>query len=194
MRKENNGIVEIDLIKLLKNNLNVNEYLTLIKINGEINDKEFPFTSTELTLKSLEEKEWLILEDNEIELSKKAYKLIGEKTINENTTTESNFDELFDIYPYRTPSGRILRSRNKIVSGKLTHNYCKLRDRYLRKVKTIDEHTEVLINTKTMISNANMRNSIEYLQQLETYINQNSWENYTEGKEDFSSSNNIIRL
>jgi len=46
--------IEINLVNLLKNNLNINEYLTIHKIAKTTDGYEFPFTSDQSHLDSLE--------------------------------------------------------------------------------------------------------------------------------------------
>lgn len=185
-------IIEINLVKLSKNKLNINEYLTIHKIAKNITGEEFPFSSEQKHLDSLEENEWIHQDDNSVNLTKKAELLIG---FNESKVTSDNFDELFDLYPHRTPSGRILRSRNKTVSGVLTKNYLVSKKKYLTKVSNLKLHNLILEATKKMSSQARMRGGMEYIQQLEVYINQNSWEKYMEDdNETFKSDSNTIRI
>ena len=48
------SIIEINLVQLAKNKMNINEYLTIHKIAKNITGDEFPFSSEQRHLDSLE--------------------------------------------------------------------------------------------------------------------------------------------
>ena len=185
-------LVEIDLVKLLRHELNVNEYLTLIKAYNNLNDKEdIPFFSDENSLESLVTKEWLSKRDGGLDLTKKAIMLVGDEAV--------EFDELFMLYPAKTPDGRILRSTNKEFRGRLTREYKVLKAKYLKKVRNVEMHTLVLDGTKKMLQDYKKRDSLNFLPLMETYMNQNQWERYitdepTTGRTSFGSRSNTERL
>jgi hypothetical protein len=49
-------IIEINLVKLTKNNLNINEYLTILKIVKQKKGDDIPFFSSDRHLESLQSK------------------------------------------------------------------------------------------------------------------------------------------
>lgn len=184
--------IEINLVNLLKNNLNINEYLTIHKIAKTTDGYEFPFTSDQSHLDSLEKDGWLTQSDESVELTNKSKKLIK---WNIKGITEEHFDKLFEMYPYRTPGGRVLRSRHKIIASSMTKNYSNLRDKYLRKVNSIELHDTIMESISKMLSDAKMRGGMDYLQQLDTFINQNSWEKYMgNDSNEVQNQSNIIKL
>jgi len=164
--------MEIDLIKLLNLNLNINEYLTLIKIDKSKNNINFPFTSTDRHLESLEEKGYINIDQNKvISFTDKGYNIVNPK---ENI----NFDELFELYPTRTPNGRILRTKNKEIKGRLTKEYKFLKQKYLLRVKDSATHQEVIKATQKMLNERKRNMSLDYLMKLEVYINKEYWQTY----------------
>jgi len=164
-------IIEIDLVKLARWELNINEYLTLLKIQEKENF-DLPFESSQKTIDSLVRKQFIQFnEDNSVVyLTNKAFKVVGKE--------EVDFDELFNLYPYKTPTGRILRTKNKEQLGKLTRDYKLLSEKYIRKVKNIDLHNTIIKATELMLKDYKKRGASDYLKKLETYINQNGWEPY----------------
>jgi len=163
-------MLEIDLVMLVRENLNINEYLTLVKAYNNLNGEDLPFSSTQQTLNNLELNGWLKSEDGGYQLTKKAIMLVGEEAI--------NFDEMFNLYPTKTPDGRILRAANKEFNGKLTADYKKLRDKYLKKIKNVAMHEMILDATSKMLSDYKKRGSLNYLPLMETFVNQSQWERY----------------
>ena len=169
-------VVEINLIQLLKLDLNVNEYLTLLKLRLIINeDIKFPFSSTEAHLQSLIAKGFLMVEGDSLKFTTK-----GEKVFKTAGTAiaESDFDKLFELYPYKTPSGRILRSKSKVVMGKTSRDYETLFRKYTSVIKNLDDHEAVINATKSMIYDAKRRGASEFLSKMEVYINQRGWEKF----------------
>lgn len=166
-------IIEIDLVKLIRWELNINEYLTLLKIE-EKDNYDIPFTSSREVINSLVGKKLIeFSEDNSIVyLTNKALKIVGKEKV--------NFNELFDLYPYKTPTGRILRTKNKEQLGKLTRDYKLLSEKYLRRVKNIELHNTIIQATNLMLKDYKRRGALDYLKKLETYINQNGWEPYVD--------------
>ena len=84
-----------------------------------------------------------------------------------------NFDEFWDASPASTRSGRVLRAVNKINSqGKPTHDYEVCKKKYLSKVKSVKLHENIVAIIKARVA----YNDYEFMNNLETYINQRKWE------------------
>jgi hypothetical protein len=170
--------MEISLAKIIRLGLNINEYLTLFKVNNDKDGVDFPFTSTINHINSLVEKGYLeYLKPNVIALTAKGMEVVKPKE-------EVNFDDLFLLYPAKTPNGRILRTRNKEIGGRLTREYKFLKDKYSLRVFDQELHQKVLLATKNMLSQRQRAGDLDYLQQLEVYINRNGWERYMDQEED----------
>lgn len=166
--------MEIDLIKLSKLNLTINEWLTLLKIDLIDNQSDIPFTSTTKTLDSLVEKDLISIDKNTGQISLTADGL----EILHPEEEKVNFDDLFNLYPVKTPNGRYLRIKNKTIGDKLTKEYKFLRDKYLMRVHDYKRHEQIIKATKVMLEDKKHTNSLDYLPQLEVYINKENWERY----------------
>lgn len=178
--------MEIDLIKLIKLDLNINEYLTLFKIDKNTQGINFPFTSTVQHIQSLKNKGFIDVDANQqIRFTQQGKDVINPKIV-------VDFDELFELYPSKTPNGRILRAKNKEISGRMTKEYKSLKDKYLLRVRDEEMHKKILEATKVMIAEKQKTGSINFLQQLEVYINGNVWERYMD--EDGNSTKDIMQL
>lgn len=160
--------ININLLELAKNNLTVNEYLTLVKIK----DRFVTYKSTIDEINSLKEKGFVDVKEEQIYLLDPSIKLM--QKYDEGNT---NFDELFELYPAEV-DGRILRSKSIRTRNRLTENYKTCRDKYNKKIKTQEEHEAVINGTKNMISLFEKEGRMKYLQNLVTFINQNTWEQY----------------
>lgn len=165
--------IKINLIQLIKAGLNINEYLTIYKVKCLAESIELPFASSSNWLDSCIAKGYLVGGEG-ICLTRKAEKLFDDY----NELTEEQFDELFELYPSQTPSGRVLRSKNKEVFGVKSKNYQILCKKYLSVIRKLDDHNVVMEATKNMINSHKQRGSLNYLKEMETFINQRGWESY----------------
>lgn len=165
-------VLEIDLKQLLRLDLNINEWLTIYKIYENSNGNDIPFYTTNNSLGSLEDKGYIQTIEGIIYLKNKAVNLFEEDVI--------NFDQLWDIYPDKTPSGRVLRAKNKEFLGALSKDYKILSKKYNSAVKNLSTHKKIIECTKNMISYHKNNGSSDYLLKLETYINQRGWERYVD--------------
>ena len=163
-------LVEIDLVMLAREDLNINEFLTLKKAYNNLNGTDLPFFSEEKSINSLITKNYFKKEESGLSLTAKAIRLVADEVV--------KFEELFDMYPHKTPNGRILRTLKKEYRGKPTVDFARLKNRYLKKVKNQELHEDVLNATKAMISDYTRRGSLNFLPLMETFVNQNQWERY----------------
>ena len=178
-------IIEIDLDYLDRLGIDIQEYLTLYKINENIEGRDIPFSSTDNTLQSLEQKRFIKSIDDVIYFTIKAEKLFADEVV--------NFEELFNLYPYQTPGDRVLRTKNKDLLGKPTRDYQTLSKKYLGMIKNVELHNNVLQWTKNMLASYKSKGSLEYLPKMETFLNQKMWEKFAE-IEAVNTDKNIERL
>lgn len=167
--------ININLIQLLKLNLNVNEYLTLLKLRYISENIQFPFISAQSHLDSLSAKGFLDVNGDSLILTAKGAKVF--KTSSNIKISESDFEQFFDLYPSKTPSGRRLRSSAKSGGG-YTRDFEVCYRKYSAVVKDLLMHESIMQATKNLIYDYRRRGSSEYMQNLETYINQRTWEKY----------------
>ena len=164
--------LEIKLSLLAREKLTINQYLTLFKINQLIKDeKPINFIVLQSDLNELEENNFLKKENNELYLTKKSNKLFSKEE-------DIDFEEFFNLYPPKTPNGRVLRAASKEGLRGITKDYENNYKRYIKQINDEETHNKVLEATKNMINDHVNRHAMDYLPKLETYINQNGWDKY----------------
>lgn len=98
--------IQIDTLKLKKKGLNINEYLTLLKIYNNINEEDIDYSPHKLNYLSLKDKKYISIEGSNIRLLKKAIKLF-ETTVRDYITLAEEIRKLFpsgkkdNRYPWR---------------------------------------------------------------------------------------------
>jgi hypothetical protein len=88
------------------------------------------------------------------------------------TDKQINFDEFWEAFPTTTPSGRLLRAVSKEWGGKLTRDYSICRTKYLKKIKVPAFHDKIVSALKARVKSGDY----EYMNNIETYINQEKWQ------------------
>jgi hypothetical protein len=184
--------ISINLIQLLKLNLTVNEYLTLLKLKLIGEDISFPFSSTESCISSLIEKGYMIVDGDLLKFSHKGEKVFKEAGVR---ISEKDFEELYNLYPSKTAGGRRLRSSARLNSGSPTRDFSTCYRKYCNIVKDLSMHEDIVSATKNMLYDYKRRGSMEFLQNIETYIHQRTWEKYLDlSPLDIYSGENVERL
>lgn len=183
-------MIEISLTKLLKAELNVNEYLTLLKLHLLAQGQNIPFKSAPEYLSGLVKKGYLKAVQDTVSFTAKGVKLFADVSL---IVGEKEFDELFELYPVKTPGGRVLRCKSKEMMGRYTRDYEILRNKYIKAVRKLDDHALVLEATQNMIYDYKRRGATEFYQKMETYINQRGWEKYI-GVSILEISENVDRI
>ncbi len=164
--------IEIDLKQLIRLDLTINEYLTLLKIYLKSKEISINYIGKKSELEVLDSKNYIrYKDDGDVVILAKTKQLFTQYDIS------IDFDELFEIYPPKTPNGRSLRTE-KERAGHLTSGYKLNKSRYLKKVKSIEEHKEIVETTKLMLKHQESRGALNYLNALEAYITGNLWEKY----------------
>jgi hypothetical protein len=184
--------ISINLIQLLKLNLTINEYLTLLKLRLIGDEISLPFSSSEIVIKSLISKGYLLERSDTITLSDKSEKIF--KNV-EFVVSEKDFEDFYNMYPPKTLGGRRLRSSARLGSGVPTRDFSICYKKYKSTVRDIDTHSSIIEATKNMLYDYKRRGSMEFLQNMETYINQKTWEKYLDlSPLDIYSGENTERL
>lgn len=98
------------------------------------------------------------------------------------------FNEVWDLYPMKTPNGRLLRplSLDSQIGKKA---FLKLKNN----LKDINNHKKIIKALKNEINTRARTGGLNYMKHINTWINQKAWEEYiTEnGSEEGSSVFNI---
>ena len=166
-------IVEIDLDKLRSSGLYVEDFIILKMISEGVNPDSLNwFNCASGGLKkcphcaALEQNLWIKPTDSGYELRQKGRDLFVD------SESLINFDEFFENFPHTTPSGRVLRAKNKLFGGVPSRDYVVCKKKYLDKVRTLELHRQAVEIIKARVASKDY----EYINNLETYINQRKWE------------------
>lgn len=108
---------------------------------------------------------WVKILEDGIEIRQKGLDILE-------ITDDINFDEFWDAFPVSTPSGRSLRAAHKEWTGNLTRDYVTCKKKYLSKVKKKHVHEVIVKTIKGRVASGDY----EYMNNMETYINQRKWE------------------
>lgn len=85
---------------------------------------------------------------------------------------EINFWEFYNAYPVKVGS-RVLRSAGPTSQVALKHE-----KKYLARVKTTAEHSRAIAALTAFVAKKKQTNSMQYLPQMETVLNNNLWEQW----------------
>lgn len=171
-------IITIDL-KLLKNlDLNVNEYLTLLKMHmiGEEDPVAFPFASSDRVIQSLMDKHWITAFDSEdatgateLEFTDKANRLFDQEDL---------FQEFLELFPTRVPNG-VGGFRPVSPSGIQAKSAQIARSLWMKHVgKNLGRQREVIEALRKELAYRNKDGSIQYLNNMQTWLRQAKWEDW----------------
>lgn len=157
-------IIDESEVKSLK--LNINEYLTLLVINGTLND--FVYTSENLN-KLLELGFLIKLPNQEI--------ILSPKSINYFQSSEL-FDKFYLLFPHTVP-GRLGEERPLRNESLNTKGALITKGIWKKKVKGNSELQQHIINVlQAEIDWRTVNNSLQYMNNIDTWLRQNNWEKY----------------
>lgn len=160
----------VDLDNLLKSGLKLDTYIKLQMIYEERIDeiRQISHLLSSLSLKDLEKELYIKVYDNEtvdIEPREKLLDLFKPKN-------NINFDEFFDAFPVRTVDGRVLRVKDKELSGTLSAGYKRAKKLYTSRVKKQNEHSLAV----SVVRARSRSGDTKYMNNIETYIRNKVWE------------------
>lgn len=171
-------IVEINIEYLISSQLTVNQYVMLnLLYEGKRNSFEYYLLTYDVheELKDLSDKGYILnyaedtLVSNLIISREKTSKLFG--------YDDSFFWELFGTYPIKVSNGkggtRALRPTS--LKAALTK---KMKKKYEKKVKTKAVHDHIMRCLRAEMWMRRKSQQLQFMQQLDVYLNQESWFNY----------------
>jgi hypothetical protein len=190
----------IDLLEIRKYGLNINEYLTLLKFQHDAEGKTFPFVpdgrfyARLLKDNFIREKDVVMSPGMDIE---DFYKPSGEYELGVEGlkifSGEDLFEEFFALFPNSVDTGtgrRAISAKDpNSISGRATH------DLWKRTTKNkVDLQRKIIAGLKRELENRKANNSLGFLQGIDTWLRQATWEKWEDVPEKKSSSNNYIKL
>lgn len=180
--------IVIDLVKLRRLKLSISEYLKLLSIVLLEQGKNINYDGDEGDLTQLDDLGYIHWDQIEgVKLLDK-----GRAIFPKDEKDDINFDELFELYPKKTPDGRVLRT-DKERAGSITSGYKMCKRKYLLRVKNVDLHNEIVKATRAGLKHESAGGRLNYLNGLQPYINGQLWEKYFDLSEDSSDQPNNVR-
>lgn len=174
----------IDLLEIRKYGLNINEYLTLLKFQHDAEGKTFPFIPDERFYQRLEIDGFITDKDGNYVLGVEGLKIFS---------GEDLFEEFFELFPNSVDTGsgrRAISAKDpNSISGRATHDIWKR----ITKGK-VDLQRKIIAGLKRELENRKANNSLGFLQGIDTWLRQATWEKWEDVPEKKSSSNNYIKL
>lgn len=175
--------ITIDTDILRQNDLSVNEYLELLYyyslekvINEDFIAKYSP--APPVTLHRLATLNFIFLENGGRKV------VLRERTRDLFEGSTDLFLKWFNIYPIKTPSGRVLRpGSDETVRGR------KLRKKWNKYFKNkADLANKAIKILEAELAWRRQTNSFDFMQMAETWLNQGSWEVYEHLLDEFSTN------
>lgn len=172
-----NLIIDVGLKQLKNMNLTLNQYVSLsILYHIQVYGIEYHYIHIPQDLEYLKEQEFIT---NTLLLTDKGKRLFE---------AEDKFVIFYNTFPQKTPRGRILRTVNSDTSSaKRTKS---IWNRVTRKKDDLqDQAIQGLINE---IKHRTVNNSLEYMNNIDTWLRQTTWEKYL--TVEVSTSNNKMEM
>jgi len=177
----------IDLNALKKTNLQTDEYIIMELIRLEKNKELYSFLMDHMKLKEdelkmffeyYEEQEWIKIVKN-IDINNLTNCLVlREKyiTLALPKTEEVDFDIIWNLFPVSAPTGS--GNRPLRAMSLESQNYKDAKKRYLNKIKTSIKNEDVFYRLQQEIETRTNENSMKYMSNIISWINQCGWEKY----------------
>lgn len=174
----------IDFLFLNKNKLNLNQYLTLLKIQHDEESKSFPYVVDSQSELDLVERGLIQYDSGKYVLSNKGRELFG---------GDSLFEEFYKIFPHKVPNGSggfrpVSTLDIEGVSAKTTRG---IWDKMTKNKPHLQE--KIIANLKKELEYRKQSNSLMYLPNIDTWLRNASWEKW-EDIPDKNINNNYTRL
>jgi hypothetical protein len=181
----------LDLIEIGKHKLNLNEYLSLLKIQHMEEGRSFPYEIDPRYLERLLSDKFVIAEV-ELSTGSTTYHL-GEEGIRLFQGDEDLFEEFFALFPSSVDTGfgrRAISAKDpNSISGRATH------DIWRRIVKNKpDLQRRIIDGLKRELSSRKASNSLGFIQGIDTWLRQATWEKWDDIPDKKDSPSKYIQL
>lgn len=154
---------------LKKYELSPNQYFFLIAILHN----EMPYRIHPSEIEDLRTRLFLLVDDEGFHCTSKTDVMFGTKN-----ELEKVFAQIWNLYPKKTPNGRLLRplSANSQIAIKAFQKLNK-------QLGNVKDYSQILKGLKNEINNRTKNRSLNYMQHINTWINQKTWESYIDEDE-----------
>ena len=151
-----------------------------LRLTNPIKEEWFSISSAEII--DLNDRNF-IFNGSEIKLRDKGRLLFEEDNI------KGLFEEFYNLFPTITPSGRRLRTSS--ADTKLANDAFVA---YKRKIRKKEDHLNLINGLKIELKERDDNNSLEYINNILTWIRNATWELYESDQEGDDFSTNFIEI
>jgi len=177
--------VTIDILEIGKLKLNINEYLNLLKLKHNEENKSFPYDLDPRYIERLEIEDFIVHDpqNDGFILGPKSKEMFGESDL---------FEEFYSLFPNYVETGigrRAISAKDpNSISGKNTHDIWK---RVTKNKPGLQK--KIIECLKRELEHRRSTDSMSYLQGIDTWLRQATWEKW-EDIPDKKSGTNYIKL
>ena len=178
--------VTIDILAIRKFKLNINEYLNLLKLRHNEENQSFPYDLDPRYIERLETEGFIIHDpqNDGFVLGPKGKEMFEEEDL---------FEEFFKLYPGYVETGmgrRAISAKDpNSISGKNTHEIWK---RVTKNKPSLQR--KIIECLKRELDHRRSTDSMAYLQGIDTWLRQATWEKWENIPEEKNSNNSSIKL
>ena len=186
--------ITLDILEIRKYKLNLNEYLTLMKLQHTGEDKSFPYDPDPRYFPRLIADEFIEILSAEMVGQEMVYTYkLGPAGIKV-FKGDDLFEEFYSTFPYKVPVGNtgfrpVSTQDVNGVSAKVTRG---IWDRVTKNKPYLQR--QIIDNLKKELEYRKNDGSLAYLQNIDTWLRQATWEKWDSIPDKKSSSNNYIKL
>ena len=175
----------LDILEISKFKLNINEYLTLLKFQHESEERSFPFVPDERFFPRILEEVYLIKEQDKISLGPKGIEVFQCK--------ENLFEEFYKTFPHKVPTGTGYRPVSTLdVESASARTTKAIWDRIIKNKPYLQR--TIIDNLKRELESRNRDGSIGFLQGIDTWLRQATWEKWEDIPDTKRTSTNYKQL
>ena len=175
----------LDILEISKFKLNINEYLTLLKFQHESEERSFSFVPDERFFPRLLEEGYLIKEEDKISLGPKGIEVFQGK--------ENLFEEFNKTFPHKVPTGTGYRPVSTLdVESASARTTKAIWDRIIKNKPYLQR--TIIDNLKRELESRNRDGSIGFLQGIDTWLRQATWEKWEDIPDTKRTSTNYKQL
>lgn len=169
-------IVEVNMKSIEQEQLTVPQYFVLYFLYHKKYDECAKFIGKELSKAVRNELvgSKFIISDKTVKFTETMLSISNVRNLIGLGKEDINFWEWYQIYPIRVGT-RVLRSSKDGTATVKKH-----RDKYLKRVKTVEQHRKAIASTEAYIAVMKQANKLSFLLNIETVLNNSKWEDWEE--------------
>ena len=181
----------LDILEISKLGLNLNEYLTLMRFQHDMEHKSFPYIPDERFFPSLLKKGYITLKSgagshsNDYELSELGIRVFK--------GDEDLFEEFYSTFPNRVPVGTGFRPVSAVnIEGVSAKNTRAIWDRVTKNKPYLQR--KIIDNLKKELVHRRNTNTLSYLHNIDTWLRQATWEKWEDIPDERNNPNSVKKL